>query len=336
MSTWSSDELAGLELSWPEFHERFPYRSRHAWRHKRESKAKTIKYKPIQPEVSDAELLEQTIAFGKVLTGAFPSVLDHDIEIKTDTPIAVAFPSDWHIGSEGCDLERIAEDVKLIAAHPRIYCSVGGDPIDNFILQKMMSASRSQVTSNIEVQWRLFRHLIKQLYDSDSLLWVSSGNHDAWTQQVAGIDGVLAALSGIDVCYTKEGGLVRLKVGNTTYRIYRKHKPVRWKSSYNPTHFLKMMLKHGTPWEWDVGIAEHLHEQEITTFEWRPGTQLDRIAICCGSYKVKDQYAEGIGYYGGGYGVPVVVFYPDRREMLPFSSLTHAIAALDGISPKAA
>lgn len=326
--------MGSLDLSWSEFHRLFPLRSRHAWRHKRESH-KTVKYTPVKSDVSDEELLQQTIAYGRVLTGAFPHVLDHEITIKTDRPIAIAFPSDWHIGSEGCDLEAIAQDVRLIASHPGLYCSIGGDPVDNFILQGMISASRSQVTSKIEVQWRIFRHLVTQLVDSDSLLWVSAGNHDAWTQQVAGIDGVLAALAGIDVCYTGEGGLVNLKVGDQLYRIYRKHKPTRWKSGYNPTHFLKMMLKMGTPWEWDVGIAEHLHEQEITIFEWRPGTKLDRIAICCGSYKVRDQYAEGLGYYGGGYGVPCVIFYPDKRRMMPFASIEQALSALDGINAAA-
>lgn len=57
-----------------------------------------------------------------------------------------------------------------------------------------------------------------------------------------------------------------------------------------------------------------------------------RVLIACGSYKVRDKWAEGGGYYTGGYGVPTVVFYPDRRKMLAFWSIADALEALDGPS----
>ncbi len=170
--------------------------------------------------------------------------------------------------------------------------------------------------------------LMKQLLDSGSLLWASAGNHDAWTHKVAGIDGVLAALHDLPILYTGEGALVTVTVGQTPYRIYRKHRPSRFRSSYNQTHFIRMMLALGAPWEFDIGVSEHLHQAEIIQFEYR---KLDRVGICCGSYKVRDLYADTLGYYGGGYGVPTVVLSPNRREMLPFPSIARALDALDGV-----
>lgn len=340
MALWSDTEVAALDLpSYTDFAERFPDRSYDAWYNKRkavrDAPAKQVHFVAPRVPVSDEDHLKATIAYQRSQNGAFPSERVVDVSVETDTPIAVAFPSDWHIGSKGVDLQRLWDDCKLIASHPRLYVAVGGDPIDNFGPGNHPEAMEAMITDRAS-QWKIFRYLVQLLHDSGSLLWVSSGNHDAWTHQWAGIDGISAALRGIPVAYTGEGALVRLRVGEQTYRVYRKHKPVRFKSNDNPTHFLRQMLARGTPWEWDIGVSEHIHQAEMCVFEWRPGTKLDRVAICCGSYKERDDYAEGQGYYGGGYGVPTVILHPQRREMIPFMSIGQAINALDGVPFQAA
>jgi hypothetical protein len=342
---WSSEELEQIQSPWEEFHKLYPERSYHAWRHKRadlrkgrtptEKKAVVQDDQDNESQLSDDDLWNAAVAYQDAVNDAFPHSLFHHLSLSTKEPIAIAFPSDWHIGSDGTDLKRIKEDCELIANHPRVYCALGGDPIDNFIFAKMMSASRSQA-EQVHVQWRLFRHRVQQLMASNSLLWVSSGNHDAWTVKASGIDGILSSLSGIPVCYTKEGGFIYLTVGKQQYVIYRKHRPTRFNSHYNPLHFLKQMLRMGTPIEFDIGISEHFHQADLEVCEYRPGSKMDRVLIACGSYKEKDLYAEEIGYYGGGYGVPTVILYPDRRKMLPFMSITDAIEALDGVSYRAA
>lgn len=338
MAAWTDEEVAALGLpTYDEFRERFPGRTYDAWYNKRTTHRPGRKAVAHVPRValSDEDYLKATIAYQHANAGAFPSDRVVDVSLETDQPIAVAFPSDWHIGSKGVNLQRLWDDCRLIAAHPRLYVAVGGDPVDNFGPGNHPDAAESQITDRAS-QWRIFRYLVELLHDSGSLLWVSSGNHDAWTHQWAGIDGISAALRGIPVAHTGEGALVRLRVGEHTYRIYRKHRPTRWKSGDNPTHFLRQMLMRGTPWEFDIGVSEHIHQAEICTFEWRPGSQMDRIAICCGSYKERDDFAEGLGYYGGGYGVPTVILNPRRREMLAFTSIRHAINVLDGVSVLAA
>lgn len=336
---WTPEELADIEKTWKEFHELHPERSYNAWRLKRsdlrKGRAPTEKRKARwvqeEEEVTDEELWRAVVAYQEVSSKAFANKLHHEIEVPTSEPIAICFPSDMHIGSAGTDMRRMQEDFELIESHPRLYCALGGDPVDNFIFEKMASAARSQI-AQVHVQWRLFRYRVLRLLESNSLLWVSSGNHDAWTHKAAGIDGVLSALGNIPVCYTGEGGFVHLTVGQQTYVIYRKHKPSRFSSGYNTLHFLKQMLRMGTAIEFDVGISEHLHEADLEVFEYRPGSKIDRVLIACGSYKVTDQYATDLGYYGGGYGVPTIVFYPDRRRMLPFMSIADALEALDGVS----
>lgn len=335
---WTEEELADLTMDWPEFHEAHPNRSKHARRikigelkrgYKPRTKAPVINESTESDTVTDEELWEATVAYAKVNRRAFLSQKDHRIRVETKEPIAVAFMSDWHIGAEGCDYERLAEDCELIAKHPQLYAAVGGDPVDNFVLKGMAEAARSQVVG-VPTQWRHFRYLMQKI--QSSTLWVSSGNHDAWTQKAAALDGVLSALHDIPVVYTGEGAYVDLVVGEQTYTVWRKHKPTRFSSMYNLTHFLKQMLRTGLPKEYDIGISEHLHESNIEIFEYRPGTKIDRVLIACGSYKVIDTYADGLGYYGGGYGVPTVILYPDSRRMLPFKSIADALEVLDGPS----
>lgn len=287
----------------------------------------------MEETASDEELLDALIRWQDVRNRACAQKLEHrvDIPVRDGKPIAVCFPSDWHIGNTGTDHKRIIEDNKLIMGHPRLYCALGGDPVDNFIIEKMISASRTQV-AQVDVQWRLFRHLVAQLVESNSLLFVGAGNHDAWTQKVAGLDGISAALRGLPVVNTGEGGFIRLRVGDVEYGVYRKHKPTRFNSKQNPTHFLKQMLRMGTPWDFDIGISEHFHDCNIEQGEYRPGTGRHRVFVTTGSYKVKDEYSESLGYYGGGYGVPCVVLWPDRREMLPVMKIEQAIRLVDSFS----
>lgn len=340
---WTPQELTDVTRPWEEFHTRWPERSYPAWAAKRhELKHRTI-LTPARVHSSDwvdtarggddvvgdaSDLLDATIAYQQAVNRAFQTKQQQDVKLVTDDPIVLCFPSDWHIGSEGTDLARIKADCELIASHPRLYCALGGDPVDNFIEPEKISASRSQIAQP-HVQWKLFRHLVQTI--QHKVLWIGSGNHDAWTTKAADIDPLLASLAGIPVVYTREGGYIDLTVGAQRYTFWRKHRPTRFGSSARPTNFLRRMLTEGLPREFDVGVSEHFHEASVEVREWRPGTKVDRVLITCGSYKVSDPHAESLGYYGGGYGVPAVILYPDRRKILPFLHLTDALAALDGV-----
>lgn len=333
---WSAEEIADLALPWPSFEAKGHGRSYTAYRVKRDELKRGIGPKPrlpkptpewqAPPPVNARALIDTYIALQRIRGSLAPEGA-HAIRLDVDHPIAVAFMSDWHIGSSGVDYAALNADIATIQAHPYVYAAIGGDPVDNFILEKLMSASRSQISGDIAEQWAIFRHYVEQVLDS--LLWVSSGNHDAWTQKVAGIDGVPTALAGIPVCYTGEGGIVALTVGQTTYRIYRKHRPVRRASNKNLTHFVKEMLRDGAPMEFDIGVSEHLHQADLEHFSYR---QLDRVAIACGSYKRVDPHAADLGFHDGGYGVPTVVLYPGERRIVPFLRLADALAHLDGPS----
>ena len=290
------------------------------------------------------QLVDALLAFQDAHQERFPPPGDISVRVPvTDGgPIGVALMSDWHVGSMGTDHRRILRDVEQIAAHPRLYCGLGGDNIDNFILSKMVDAARGQVMASIEAQWLLFETMLLPLLESGSLLWVSSGNHDQWTRKCAGIDGVLAALSQIPVAddqwnpvsrYTGEGGFIDLHLGpdggpEQVYTVWRKHRPSRFTSSFNATHFLKQMTRLQLPREPDILISEHLHTPETGNW-WYKGRK--KLLVNCGSYKVVDQWARDGNYLDGGYGVPVAVLWPTKHRMLIFDSIDEALELLDGV-----
>ncbi|WP_456487950.1 hypothetical protein [Candidatus Alkanophaga liquidiphilum] len=46
-----------------------------------------------------------------------------------------------------------------------------------------------------------------------------------------------------------------------------------------------------------------------------------------GTHKVTDYYTEESGFYGAAIAVPTVVFFPDRKKMLPFRDFRDALAS---------
>jgi hypothetical protein len=350
---WTPDELSDIHLDYPSFTALHPTRSYEGWRLKRTAIKKqhqsTNKAIPtverIEPDVDpriaelmadpdDDRFFRKYCDYHDEILARMPRLSEIKVGLDVDDWIIVANMSDWHIGAGGCDIRRLKSDIDLICGHPRVYAALGGDLADNFNLEKMASAAQAS-DLQIAEQWRLARYLLRPLLESNSLLWVGSGNHDQWTQKVAHFDPVLDALKDVQTQYTgnsyqSEAGYVDLRVGAQVYTFFRKHRPSRFNSSFNRTHWLKQTLRGFIPREWDVGVVEHLHDAAIETFTYR---RKKRIAICCGSYKIEDSYALVGGYYDGGYGVPCVMLSPHERQMIAFDSIRDALAALDGPMP---
>lgn len=248
-----------------------------------------------------------------------------DVEIKVDTsrPFGVVFMSDWHIGSLGTDHEALLRDIDVINSCDQLVAYVGGDPTDNFIGDKLAHAGRDTQLVNPAVQWKMFRYAIELL--QPSLLAVGRGNHDLWSQREAGIDGVAMALRGIPVLHTAEDTYIDLTVGEQTYVIYRKHRPIG-SSRNNRTAGVKRSYDLGKRL-FDVGVTEHHHESAMSV-EMRHGYY--RWFITTGSYKIADAHAREWGFHHGGVGTPVVIFYPFRKKMVGYLSLEDAIEHLQG------
>jgi hypothetical protein len=244
------------------------------------------------------------------------------VRIDTDRPIGIVFMSDFHIGNVGTDYEALNADIDLIRTCPLLKAMIGGDGIDNFIVPKLAAAHRDGAVLTIDLQWFAFHDVLTRLLGQ--ILAVGTGNHDAWTRKMAGIDGMDAMIGDLPIVNTGERSLIHLCVGDQSYRIFRKHRPI-FSSSFNPGHAVAQLWRMGEV-DFDLGVVEHQHVSYYGTFT---GHGKERLAIRTGSYKVLDSFAsEFTMLNGGGVGTPVVVFDPHVRKMSPFGSISDAIVFL--------
>lgn len=320
---WSDTEVADAQaLSWEDFHEKWPERPWDGWRYKarmiRTGKVAVVAAPSQSFEEADPEkLFRITVEMQRELEKIDRPADVVDCQISTDAPIGVAFVSDGHIGEIGTDLELMDADFHAIAQNPGLYAYIGGDMAHNFILSTM---SHFGTMDNSAIPPRAQRILYERFLSiiGGSVVAIGTGNHDFWTQHQTDIDTVAAIAKKYNLVYTGHGGLVNLKVGSQTYRIYRRHK-ARFNSSFNLCHTVKSMWRFG-PTDFDVGVVEHGHIPALETFT---GFGKEKIAIRTGTYLTHSAFADEVGAEWR-YGTPVVVFHPDEFRMIPFSSIKDA------------
>lgn len=82
----------------------------------------------------------------------------------------------------------------------------------------------------------------------------------------------------------------------------------------------------------DVVTMGHLHQPDLHTT-----TQKGRDVhyVQSGTYKIRDAWSESKGYKPA-YGVPVVVFYPNERRIIPFSDFHAGLEYLRAVRGDAA
>lgn len=279
-----------------------------------------------------AEYFRAQVAASEAWAKRKRPVTDAQVAIPTDAPVGIVFSSDWHIGNEGTDHRRILADNEVIAGHPRLFAALGGDGTDNFVDGMRLShAGHNPVFDYGGQQWAIFRHLLQPLVDSQSILYVSTGNHDGWTTRVAGIDATLGHLQGVPELYVGQGAVITLIVGSITYRVFRRHRN-RWSSVHNPHHAVVMEYQCNSR-DFDAGVIEHQHQPGYALFDGkrRPDGTTKRVSIRTGTYKTLDPHAQEFGYDYGAWDLPVLLLWPDRFYMQPVLGLDNAIELLDAL-----
>lgn len=251
--------------------------------------------------------------------------------IETDKPVAVVFTSDWHIGSPGTSHRQLREDMLTIANHERLYTYIGGDWSNNFVIPALMRAGLGEVFAAGDQQCQIILYITQPLFDTESVIGVSTGNHDNWTKAVSMIDPLYANFGHVPHLCTRDGAVLSLRVGRQTYKIFRRHRP-RWYSVFNPAHCVFAEYQRN-PWDFDIGVIEHQHLSHYALFDGkeRADGNTTRIAVRPGTYKVEDSYADEHGYYYASSEQVAVILWPDKFQMQPVKGLGQTIELLDGL-----
>lgn len=240
-------------------------------------------------------------------------------------PCAIPFISDQHISIGNCvDLTQMRQDAELIANTDNCYPVLGGDGPDNHIKHRAaVMASRSQPGD----QWELYEWYLSLL--GPKLLVLISGNHCAWTDQIAGIDMVKRIADAQRLCYAPDEALISIKVGEQPYKIGIRHQ-YRMNSSFNETHAVKQWFRNGE-YDWDIGCIGHNHVSAIEPF-WGHG--IERWAARPGSYQITSAYSRQFGYNKTTPRCPTFVLFPDKRHIVGFHRLEDGLTYLKAVRGK--
>ena len=233
-----------------------------------------------------------------------------------DGPIAISCISDQHIApGTACDFKRMREDAELIRNTPGFYAVFCGDGVDNHLKHRsaMMHAS-----SNPDEQWRLFDYYL-QLF-GDKILAIISGNHDAWTAQIGGIDYLSKLAEKRKVCYAPAEARLAVTVAGQEYKMVVRHQAGRFNSSLNQTHVVKRFYENNDE-IFDIGVIGHHHEAAIEMFI-RHGKK--RYAARPGSYQITTPYAHQYGFGKSIPTCPTFVLFPGERRIIGFADVRDA------------
>ena len=234
-------------------------------------------------------------------------------------PIAISVISDQHIApGSTCDFERLREDAELIRDTPGFYAVFGGDGVDNHIKHR---SALIHAQSSPDQQWKLFDHYL-QLF-GDKILTIISGNHDAWTAQIGGVDFLGEIAKQNKICYAPAEARLNISVAGQEYKMMVRHQSGRFNSSLNQTHAVKRHYEYGTDL-FDIGVICHHHEAACEAFI-RHG--LKRYAARPGSYQILSPYAHQYGYSRAIPTCPTFILFPEERRMIGFDDVKDAVWA---------
>jgi len=237
-------------------------------------------------------------------------------------PIAISVISDQHIApGTPCDFKRMKEDAELIRNTKGFYAVFGGDGVDNHIKHR---SALIGANSTPDEQWRLFDYYL-QLF-GDKILAIISGNHDAWTAQIGGVDYLSKLANNQKVCYAPAEARLDITVQDQMYKMVVRHQTGRFNSSLNQTHAVKRFYENNEEL-FDVGVIGHHHEAAVEMFI-KHGQK--RYAARPGSYQISSPYSHQYGFARSIPTCPTFVFFPGERRIIGFDDVRNAAWALEG------
>lgn len=206
------------------------------------------------------------------------------------SPIALAFIGDLHLGSPGTDYERAFGEAEIIAKTPRMYAILCGDLLDNFIVPKLMAA-RMNSAIGIQDEWTLVRRYLKAI--APKLLASIEGNHERFSFLLAHIDYFKDVLEAIKpaALYDTDDAFIDIQVGNAHFPTRIRHH-WRYRSVYNLTHGIEQAHRYDGGFL--IGVGAHTHASGVIRGFNARGE--NGVAILCGSYKRYDPYAKRLGF----------------------------------------
>jgi len=182
------------------------------------------------------------------------------------------------------------------------------------------------VVIRLTMQQRLFAATVRRYFREKAIAWVL-GNHDHWTDRTTGLHPVMEIARETGRPYLHHGGVLHLSLSATrrqsvTYKVVVRHSfPGR--SAINTTNNQRRL------WEAvagaDVVVLGHLHFVDL---QHTPRGGADTVWLRSGTYKADDDYVQQRIGLPVDPRMPMVVFWPTEKRMVPFLDFRQGIEYL--------
>lgn len=271
-------------------------------------------------EVDVKEFYNKMLAMNNSIMNLEKKQNKADIAIDDDKPIGIAFWGDWHLGAKGVDYNQHDIDTDIIKNTDGLYIIGTGDYKDN----NNAFVHPSSVQENLiatDLQDKIVEMKIEEV--KDKIIALVRGCHDDWDKRNSNknfIQNLCDISNSINLWH---GGIINLTLGEIEYRIAARHK-YKNESGLNTTNTQRNFINDFG--HCDIVAVAHKHFCEM--HHTRRMSE-ETIYLRSGTYKAYDEFGQKLAGYEGGYGVPVVILYPDRREMIPVKSLDVAVEMLE-------
>jgi hypothetical protein len=228
------------------------------------------------------------------------------LKIASSEPVGIAFLGDQHIDTKGTDLRFLERTAKFIGSTPGLYGFGLGDVLQNNIVH------RDKDVRALPDQLRFFDCYLGWMLGK--FLMSVDGNHDAWTQQVAGFDHIKAAAKRHKFHYAPDEMLVTVQIVNphdadevtAEWTIAARHQ-FRRHSNLNPLHACWRWMEEQAP-NWDripdVLVLAHNHAAAVGVHNF---AGRDVWGIRPGSAQIDSNYARQKGFQDFRPTAPVAV-----------------------------
>jgi len=245
------------------------------------------------------------------------------INLSFDKPIALAFLSDLHIGAEGTEHDYILDAVDSILGTEGCYVVLNGDIIDNFIWGRGTQFGELMTP---RLQKIMATSLIEEMFNV--LVALVTGCHELFSQKADDFDFMEYLATHSRGAYLGTGGDIKLNVSGAEYLIHVRHRYVG-ESKMNIENAFRRM------WDgvchYDVGCISHMHGQpfvmHLSRLEGEHRKEV--IYIRPGTAKIYDLHTRHrYGSFGHAFAVPLVIFMPKNKTMIPFRNLKSGLAVL--------
>ena len=256
---------------------------------------------------------------------------------KATSPLGIFTVSDLHWGAPQTDYKTFLKHGEYLETIPNLYAIQMGDIAEYSISDRMLDATLNQVFPP-QIQTQVTRKMMSDL--CEKFLASIGGNHELRSERKGGFDVALYILDSMHErgCpYLRDGGSLRLLVGQQVYTWLALHGDTRFGSMYNPNHKGGQLARMSFGRHDIVSIGHtHLGSMQQTESPGADGDGLrEEVRLQAGSYKTLGH--EGFTYRKGYMQshkviMPMVILDPVEKCVLPFFRVEDGVKVLRALN----